>query len=170
MLADLLQRAEVDLQQHRNDHHPDQQADGKIDLGDLEAADGLKWSRERLTEEDAGYDAKEDPKRQIALEGAHRCWSRAGGEGRYVHLLLWLEDRTRRSQFRLHSGRPAQRWPMSLISRSSAIESRPCIGSESMRSMRRFSVTAVARNAFRFSSSLPTTAAGSGTPQCAVIG
>jgi hypothetical protein len=36
--TDLLQRAEVDLQQHRDDHHPDQQADGKIDLRDLEPA------------------------------------------------------------------------------------------------------------------------------------
>ena len=57
MLADLLQGAEVDLQQHRDDHHPDQHADRKIDLGDLGApmawkSPGNDWPK------DAGNDAE----------------------------------------------------------------------------------------------------------------
>jgi len=43
-------------------------------------------------------------------------------------------------------------------------------GSDSIKSIRRFSVTAVAKKTRAFSSSLPSNAAGSGTPQWALIG
>ena len=36
-LRHFVQSAEVDAQQHRNDHHPDQQSDRQVDLGDLHA-------------------------------------------------------------------------------------------------------------------------------------
>ena len=44
------------------------------------------------------------------------------------------------------------------------------MGSESIKSKRRFMVIAVSRNARAFASSEPSTAAGSGIPQCAVMG
>lgn len=43
-------------------------------------------------------------------------------------------------------------------------------GSDSIKSIRRFSVTAVAKKTRTFYSSLPSNAAGSGTPQWALIG
>ena len=60
VLADLVQRAEVDLHQHRDDHHPDQQADRQVDLRDLHRP--IAWkSQARSVRQDAGYDAQEHP-------------------------------------------------------------------------------------------------------------
>ena len=42
VLPRFMQRAEIDLDQHRDDHHPDEQADRQIDLRHLHAADGLE--------------------------------------------------------------------------------------------------------------------------------
>ena len=66
------QRAEVDLQQHRHDHQPDQHRHRQVDLGHVIAAERLERRRQQLAEDDAGDDAERDPERQIALEGAER--------------------------------------------------------------------------------------------------
>jgi hypothetical protein len=52
------QRGEVDLQQHRDDHQPDQQGDRQVDLGDFHAAP-MAWNRagKELAERDADDDA-----------------------------------------------------------------------------------------------------------------
>jgi hypothetical protein len=55
--SDLMQRAEVDAQQHRNDHHPDQQPDWQIDTRNLHLAERLDGRRERLSEGNARDDA-----------------------------------------------------------------------------------------------------------------
>jgi hypothetical protein len=61
MLPDLAQRAEVHLEQHRDDHHPDQQAHRQVDLGDFHAADGLEHAGRELAQGDAGDDAQQHP-------------------------------------------------------------------------------------------------------------
>ena len=68
----------------------------------------MAWNgrREGLAEQDAGDDAKEHPERQIALEGAHRRRSRAGGEGRCVHWSVRLD--AARSRAVLATARPQQ--------------------------------------------------------------
>ena len=71
MLANLPERAEVDLQQHRNDHQPDQRGDRQIHLGDLGCADDVEDARHKLTECDADDDAEEDPDGQVAFERGH---------------------------------------------------------------------------------------------------
>jgi hypothetical protein len=38
----LAERAEVDLHQHGDDHHPDEQPDRDVDAGDFHAADRLE--------------------------------------------------------------------------------------------------------------------------------
>src|SRR5436305_1955104 len=91
MLPDLVQRAEVDPQQHRDDHYPDEQADRQVDLRDLQPAYGLEVRREGLAEQNASDDANKHPERQVALEGAHRRRSRASREGRCVHWSVRLD-------------------------------------------------------------------------------
>ncbi|CAN0617276.1 protein of unknown function [Burkholderia multivorans] len=77
VLPDLMQRAEVHLHEHRDDHHPDEQADRQIDLCDFHPADRVEHARRHLAGGNAGDDAEKDPCRQVALEEAHRC---AGGD------------------------------------------------------------------------------------------
>jgi hypothetical protein len=53
----LAHRAEVDLDQHRNDHHPDQQPTGRLTC----ATPWRRWRETRgqpLAEQDAGDDAQ----------------------------------------------------------------------------------------------------------------
>jgi hypothetical protein len=71
VLSHLVQRAEVDLHQHRDDHDPDQQAHRQIDLRDFHAADGLEYAGQELSERDARHDAQEHPDGQVPLENAH---------------------------------------------------------------------------------------------------
>jgi len=73
LLANLMQRGEVDLHQHGDDHHPDQQADRQIDLRHFQRADGLGGLGHQQAEQGAGDDAQEHPQRQVALEKAERC-------------------------------------------------------------------------------------------------
>ena len=66
------ERGEVDLDQHRNDHQPDQHRDRQIDLGDLGGADRLEQRpAPAMAERDAGDDAEADPEREIAFERRH---------------------------------------------------------------------------------------------------
>jgi hypothetical protein len=71
VLAHLAERAEVDLEQHRDDHQPDQDRDRQVDAGDLHAADRLKHAGEELAERDACRDAKRDPQGQKSFEHRH---------------------------------------------------------------------------------------------------
>jgi hypothetical protein len=66
VLAHLVQRAEVDLQQHRDDHHPDQQGDRQVDLGDFHAPMAWKRRAAEMAERDADDDAQGDPDGQVA--------------------------------------------------------------------------------------------------------
>ena len=71
MLLDLPKRAKVDLEQHRDNHEPDQHGDRQIDLGDRRRANGVEDGGYRLTEDNARDDAERDPERQVTLEDAH---------------------------------------------------------------------------------------------------
>jgi len=71
MAADLAQGTEIHLDQHRDDHHPDQNPHRQIDLGDREAADDLKHARQELSERNTDDDAEKDPHREIPFEDAH---------------------------------------------------------------------------------------------------
>jgi hypothetical protein len=53
----LPERAKVHFDEHRNDHHPDQNAHRQVDLRDREMPDELEELREELTERDARHDA-----------------------------------------------------------------------------------------------------------------
>ena len=70
-LLDLPERGQVDLEQHRHDHQPDQHSDRQIDLRDRRRAERMEQARHGLPERDADDDAERDPERQIALESAH---------------------------------------------------------------------------------------------------
>ena len=63
--------AEVDLQQHRHDHQPDQHRDRQIDLRDRRVAEHMEHARHDLPQDDADDDAERDPERQEALEHVH---------------------------------------------------------------------------------------------------
>jgi hypothetical protein len=67
-----VQRAEVDLQQHRHNHQPDQDGDRDIDLGHGHAAERLERGRKQPPEHDTRDDAECDPDGQITLKGAER--------------------------------------------------------------------------------------------------
>ena len=58
IMAYFVQRAKIDFDQHGNDHHPNQQTDGKVDLGDFQLADSLEDLRQRLSQRDSRDDAK----------------------------------------------------------------------------------------------------------------
>ena len=61
----------INLEQHGNDHQPDQDRHRQIDLHDLHVADGLEWLRQKVTERDARDDAKRDPGSQVTFEESH---------------------------------------------------------------------------------------------------
>ena len=60
MGLDLPQRREVNLQQHRNNQHPDENAHWEVDLGHLDGADGMERSWRSLAQDDADHDAQCD--------------------------------------------------------------------------------------------------------------
>jgi hypothetical protein len=66
----LAERREVHLQQHRNDHDSDEQADRDVHLGDLKARERLEGVRKQLPEQNANADAEGNPDRQVPLEEA----------------------------------------------------------------------------------------------------
>ena len=67
----LMQGAEVDLHQHGDDHHPDEQPDGDVNLGDLQPPKKLEGRRNPLAEPDAGQDTERHPESQPTLEDTH---------------------------------------------------------------------------------------------------
>src|SRR5688572_11547797 len=71
MTPHLSHGGEVDAQQHRNDHHPDQHADRQVDLRELEPAERVEQPGKQLAEEHACGDAQQHPERKPALEPAH---------------------------------------------------------------------------------------------------
>ena len=68
MLRNAPEGGRIDLDQHRNDHEPDQKRDWQIDLGDFGRAYGLKDAGEEMPERDAEHDTHRDPEREIAFE------------------------------------------------------------------------------------------------------
>ena len=82
MAVYLTERRQIDLQQHRHDHEPDQHGDRKIDLRHGGGAEGVEHLRHRLPEADADDDAERNPECQVALERADRrrfAWGDGGG-------------------------------------------------------------------------------------------
>ena len=65
---DLMDRAKVDLHQHGDDHHPDQQAHREIHLRDFQRAHRLRRCGREQAEQRAADDAEKDPERQVTLE------------------------------------------------------------------------------------------------------
>src|SRR5450755_899975 len=149
MRGNAMQCAEVDLDEHRHDHQPDQQTDRNVDVRDLESCEHLEGSRRKLPQRNTGDDAQRNPQREPTLEQAERGSSRHGCDRGVAHAvsrpisrILFCRDN--RSSFAM--GRLAKSW-MRVVSRWHASE-----------------------NALRLASSLPSTVAGSGTPQCATTG
>ena len=88
VLTDLAQRGEIDLEQHRHDHQPDQHRDRQIDLRHGRIADDVEHARQQLAEGDAGDDAERHPKGEEAFEHTHRGLARrraAGRGNRFTH-------------------------------------------------------------------------------------
>src|ERR1019366_8553924 len=71
MAADLAQGAEIYLDQHRDDHDPDEDADRQVHLGHRKPTDDLKYAGQELHQRNASDDAEEYPHRQIPFEDAH---------------------------------------------------------------------------------------------------
>src|SRR3546814_15763850 len=80
MLPHLGEGREVDPQQHRDDHQPDEDRDRQVYLRDLGRADRVEDRREEMAEGDADNEAEGEPEGQVALEGRQGAYSgRAGG-------------------------------------------------------------------------------------------
>jgi hypothetical protein len=58
---DLPEGGEVDLDEHRDDHQPDQRRNRQIDSGDFRRADGMEGAGHDLAKGDAGEDAERHP-------------------------------------------------------------------------------------------------------------
>src|SRR6202043_2224709 len=78
VLAHLAQRAEVDLQKHRDDHQPDQPGHRQIDPSDFRARDGREQPGQEMPERDARDDAQGHPEREIAFEQVHDGYATSG--------------------------------------------------------------------------------------------
>jgi hypothetical protein len=88
VLTHLAQRGEIDLEQHRHDHEPDQHRDRQIDLRHGRVADPMKDARQQLAERDADDDTERHPEGKEAFEHTHRRLARrraAGCGGRFTH-------------------------------------------------------------------------------------
>src|SRR5690606_26604786 len=118
---------------------------------DLGGADGLEDRREEMAEADPGDDAEPDPHSQEALEARHGLGPRGRGGRNEGHRadVAW-----------------SARWPISFSFVCSDIRSRDASGRLRKRRIRLPSRRAVSAKAAAISASLPSTAAGSGTPQC----
>ena len=68
MTANLSDRSEVHLQQHGNDHQPDEHGDRQVDVSNLGASDGMKDAGQQMAERHADDDAERDPQGQGAFE------------------------------------------------------------------------------------------------------
>ena len=72
MLANLAERAEVDADQHRDNHDPDEYTDRQIYLRDFKRSDRLEKRGQGLAEQNTGDDAQRHPRGQVAFEKTHR--------------------------------------------------------------------------------------------------
>jgi hypothetical protein len=68
-----VQGAEVDLDQHRDDHDPDHHTHRQVDLGQLHAAHRLEQVWQHLPQADAQHDAQKHPHREVTLKHIHGC-------------------------------------------------------------------------------------------------
>ena len=88
VLTHLAQGREVDLEQHRHDHKPDEHRDRQIDLRHGRVADDMKDARQQLAERDADDDAERHPEGEEAFEHTHGGLARrrvAGCGNRFTH-------------------------------------------------------------------------------------
>jgi hypothetical protein len=67
--------SEVDLEQHRYDHEPDQHGHRQIDLRHLRARDYAEEARHDVPERNARDDAEGNPECEVAFEDAHQATS-----------------------------------------------------------------------------------------------
>ena len=71
MLADLMQGGEIHLDQHWNDHDPNEQSHREIDLCDFKSAKGLECLRYGLSQANAHDNAQRHPEGEVALKDVH---------------------------------------------------------------------------------------------------
>lgn len=71
LLANLVQGAEIDLHQHRDDHDPDEEAHRNIDPRQLHPAKRLKQARRELTGQDAGNGDQTEPRVAVRVRLAN---------------------------------------------------------------------------------------------------
>jgi hypothetical protein len=81
LLSDPVQGTEIDFEQHRHDHQPDQNGDRYVDFGQGQPAKRLKWRGYQLTEDYAGDDTEGHPDGQVTLETPE---SRSGAARRSI--------------------------------------------------------------------------------------
>ena len=92
----LMQGAKIDLEQHGDDHHPDQQPHRQVDLGHLHGTDRLEEIRQPLPKPNPHQNAEGDPGGQITFkkaDGRHGlgitcCRHHSSRCGAIPHLLL----------------------------------------------------------------------------------
>jgi hypothetical protein len=71
VFGDSLECAEIDLQQHGDNHQPDKQRHRQINLCDLKPADKLERAVEKVPQRDTGKNAEEHPGGKITLKETH---------------------------------------------------------------------------------------------------
>ena len=71
VLPYFLERLKIDLQEHRQDHQPDQYCDRNIDSGHLHSPQGIEGRRDEAAEQNPGDDAQSDPHAEVALKERH---------------------------------------------------------------------------------------------------
>ena len=79
LLIDLTNRAKVDLHQHGDDHHPDQQSHRDIHLSNFQSAHRLRCFGGEQAEQGAADNAEKYPERQVTLEQTERRAGLRGG-------------------------------------------------------------------------------------------
>ena len=59
---DLMKRGKIDLDEHRDDHQPDENRNRQVHLRDFGGADQVKDTGEKMTQDDTNDDTETDPK------------------------------------------------------------------------------------------------------------
>ena len=89
VVAHLSERGEVDFQQHRHDHQPDQHGDRQIDFRHCRSAERMEHARHGLPEANADDNAERDLERQESLEFPHgrgfSCFTAVRDGCRFAH-------------------------------------------------------------------------------------
>ena len=81
VLLDFDQRVKIDLQQHRQNHQPDEYSNRQVDLGNLHGAERVKNRRCEPPQHDAGDDTQCHPDAQVFFEKRHLGSGRPSGRG-----------------------------------------------------------------------------------------